>query len=129
MERLLAESETPFTDFRVVNSDGLPKAVFDRLPEEQGSLLSHFLYPDREYAGAMYLDAMKVYDKEAAQVTYKDDLLAVTIRPRSVVIETQRAAGQAGERVKVRFSLREAKLLLLKWKFECMRWEALQRIA
>ena len=45
-ERLLADRETPFTDFHVEDSEGEPRAVFDRLTPEQSSLLAHFLYPD-----------------------------------------------------------------------------------
>lgn len=129
MDSVLADSETPFTKFRVIDCDGLPKAVFDNLPVEQGSLLSYFLYPDKAYAGALYMDAMKVSDKEAPWASYEDDFFTVTIRPKIVVIETKGPAEQTGARVKVRLSLCEAKYLLLKWSFECMRWEALQPIA
>jgi hypothetical protein len=120
----LADAETPFTDFRVVDCNGLPQAVFDMLPAEQSSLLSYFLYPDKAYAGALYLDAMKVTDKEAAWASYEDDFFTVMIRPEAVEIETKDPAEQTGARVKVKLSLGEAKFLLLKWRLECMRWES-----
>lgn len=126
MSRDLADAETPFTDFRVVDCDGLPKAVFDSIPAEQGSLLSYFLYPDKGYAGALYLDALKVSDKEIAWASYEDDFFTVTIRRRAVDIETKGPVEQTGARAKVTLSMGEAKLLLLKWSFECMRWEAVR---
>lgn len=128
MTRDLADAETPFTDFRVVDCEGLPQAVFDRLPAEQSSLLSYFLYPDKTYAGALYLDAMKVSDKEAEWASYEDDFFIVMIRPEAVEIETKPPVEQTGARVKVTLSLGEAKFLLLKWRLECMRWEALQYV-
>jgi hypothetical protein len=120
----LADAETEFTDFRVVDCDGLPQAVFDGLPAEQSSLLSYFLYPDKAYAGALYLDAMKVSDKEAEWASYEDDFFTVMIRPEAVEIETKALVEQTGARVKVKLSIGEAKFLLLKWRLECMRWEA-----
>lgn len=126
MTRDLADAETPFTDFRVVDCDGLPQAVFDGLPAEQSALLSYFLYPDKAYAGALYLDAMKVSDKEAEWASYEDDFFTVMIRPEAVEIETKAPVEQTGARVKVQLSLGEVKFLLLKWRLECMRWEALQ---
>lgn len=129
MSRDLADAETPFTDFRVVDCDGLPQAVFDSLPAEQSSLLSYFLYPDKTYAGALYLDAMKVSDKEAEWASYEDDFFTVMIRPEAVEIETKALVEQTGARVKVKLSLGEAKFLLLKWRLECMRWEALWQTA
>lgn len=122
----LADAETPFTDFRVVDCDGLPQAVFDGLPAEQSSLLSYFLYPDKAYAGALYLDAMKVSDKEAEWASYEDDFFTVMISPEDVEIETKGPDGQTGMRVKVKLSLGEAKFLLLKWRLECMRWESIR---
>lgn len=124
MDSLLADAETPFTDFRVIDCEGLPKALFEGLPAEQGSLLSYFLYPDKAYVGALYLDAMKVSDGEATWTSYEDDFFTVTIRPRSVVIETKGPVKPTGARAKVKLSLGEAKFLLLKWRLECMRWEA-----
>lgn len=124
MTRDLADAETPFTDFRVVDCDGLPQAVFDGLPAEQSALLSYFLYPDKAYAGALYLDAMKVSDKEAEWASYEDDFFTVTIRPETVEIETKAPVEQTDARVKLKLSLGETKFLLLKWRLECMRWEA-----
>src|ERR671921_1241769 len=96
MTRDLADAETPFTDFRVVDCDGLPQAVFDGLPADQSSLLSYFLYPDKAYAGTLYLDAMKVSDKEAEWASYEDDFFTVTIRPEAVEIETKALDEQTG---------------------------------
>lgn len=123
MSRDLADAETKYTDFRVVDCDGLPQAVFDGLPAEQSSLLSYFLYPDKAYAGALYLDAVKVSDKEAEWASYEDAFFTVMIRPGAVEIETKAPVEQTGARVKVELSLGEAKFLLLKWRLECMRWE------
>jgi hypothetical protein len=120
----LADAETEFTDFRVVDCDGLPQAVFDGLPADQSSLLSYFLYPDKAYAGALYLDAMKVSDKEAEWASYEDDFFTVMFRPEAVELETKDQVGQTGARVKMKLSLGEAKFLLLKWRLECMKWEA-----
>jgi hypothetical protein len=124
MSKELADAETPFTDFRVVDCDGLPQAVFDSLQAGQSSLLSYFLYPDKAYAGALYLDAMRVSDKEAEWASYEDDFFTVTIRPEVVEIEAKAPVEQTGARVKVKLSLGETKFLLLKWRLECMRWEA-----
>lgn len=124
MTRELADAETPFTDFRVVDCDGLPQAVFDGLLAEQSSLLSYFLYPDKAYAGALYLDVMKVSDKEVAWASYEDEFFTVMIRPAAVELETKAPVEETGARVKVQLSIGEAKFLLLKWRLECMRWEA-----
>lgn len=128
MSKDLADAETVFTDFRVVDCDGLPQAVFDGLPADQSSLLSYFLYPDKAYAGALYLDAMKVSDREAEWASYEDDFFSVMIRPEVVEIETKAPIEQTGEPAKVKLSLGETKFLLLKWRLECMRWESLRQI-
>lgn len=74
--------------------------------------------------GALYLDAMKVSDKEAEWASYEDDFFTVMIRPEAVEIETKAPVEQTGAPAKVKLSLGEAKFLLLKWRLECMRWEA-----
>ncbi len=125
-ERLLADRETPFTDFRVEDSFGQPRAVFDRLTPEQSSLLAHFLYPDKAYISALYRDSMKVESREVPSMSYEDDFLKVTIGHRSVVLETKEQAKQAGTHLRMKLPLSDAKYLLLKWKFECIRWEAIQ---
>jgi hypothetical protein len=124
MQRELADSETPFTDFRVEDDEGLPRAVFDRLPPEQSSLLSHLLYPDKTYVGALYLDLLKVSDGEIPGVSYEDNLFKFSAEHRNVKVESKEPAEKTGACTRVKLSLSEAKFLLLKWRFECMRWEA-----
>lgn len=126
-ERLLADRETPFTDFRVEDSEGEPRAVFDRLTPEQSSLLAHFLYPDKAYISALYLDTMKVESREVPSMSYEDDVLKAIIDHRSVVLEPKDKAKQTGTNLKMKLPLSDAKYLLLKWKFECIRWEAVQQ--
>lgn len=125
-ESLQPGPETPFTDYRVEERDGLPGAVFDRLPPEQGSLLSYFLYPDKAYAGALYVDVLKVAAGRMPWMSYEDDFFKTTLRPDCVELETKEPDGRTGNPVRVRLSLDEAKYLLLKWGFECMRWEAVR---
>lgn len=126
MERDLADRETPFTDYRVEDRDGLPRAVFDRLPPEQSSLLSYFLYPDKFFIGNLYLEVLKISNKEIPWMSYEDNYVKTTFKPRSVVIETKVPVEQRGSRVKLKLPLGDVKFLLLKWRFECMRWEAIQ---
>lgn len=122
----LTDSETPFTDFRVEDNEGMPKAIFNRLTPEQGALLSYFLYPTKEYTGMLYLDLMKVSEGEISGMSYEDDLFKATFSPNGVLVEANEVIGQTGERVSIQLSLSEAKFLLLKWCFECMRWDALR---
>jgi hypothetical protein len=129
MENLWSDSATPFTAFRVEDCDGLPKAVFDRLPPEQGSLLSYFLYPDRTYAGALYLDVLKVAAGEIPFMSYEDDFFSTTFEAETALIETKGPAEETGSPVRLRLSLGDVKFLLLKWTFECMRWEAVRSAA
>jgi hypothetical protein len=127
MERLLADCETPFTDFRVEDCDGLPKAVFDGLPPEQSSLLSHVLYPDQAYIRELYLDVMKVSGGEALWMSYEDDFVKTSFGPVSALIETKLPTEQTGSHVKMKVPLADVKLLLLKWRFECMRRESIRQ--
>ena len=127
MKRLSGDSRTPFTDFRVEECDELPKAVFDRVPPEQDTLLSYFLYPDKSYVGALYLDVMKVSVGEIPWMSYEDDFFKSTFRPDIAVIETKGPAEQTGAPVRLTLPLADVKFLLLKWSLECMRWEALRR--
>ncbi len=122
MEFLPSDCLTPFTDFRVEDRGGLPRAVFDRLPPEQGSLLSRFLHPDRAYIGALYLDVLKVAKKEISWITYKDDYFEVTFGPRRVVIETREPSRQGGSRVRLRLPLGDVMLLLMRWGIRCVTW-------
>lgn len=122
----LTDSETPFTDFRVEDDEGIPKAIFNQLDPEQGSLLSYFLYPNKEYAGMLYLDLLKVSEGDISGMSYEDDFFKTTFSPDGVLVEANEVAGQTGERVSIRLSLSEAKFLLLKWCFECMRWDAMR---
>lgn len=126
MQHELADSETPFTDYRVEADEGLPRAVFDRLPPEQSSLLSYLLYPDKAYVGALYLDLLKVSDGEIPGVSYEDNLFKFSAENRNVEVESKEPAEKTGACVRVKLSLNEAKFLLLKWSFECMRWEAVR---
>lgn len=120
---LLPGRETPFTDFRVEERDGLPSAVFDGLPAEQGSLLSYFLYPDKAYAGALYMDVLKVADGSAQWMSYEDDFFRATFRPDGVDLETKEPPAGAGTHAKVTLSTDDAKYLLLKWGVVCARRE------
>jgi hypothetical protein len=122
----LTDSETPFTDFRVEDDEGIPRAVFNRLAPEQGALLSYFLYPNKEYVGMLYLDLLKVSEGDISDMSYEDDVFKTTFSPDGVLVEANEVVGQTGEHVSVRLSLSEAKFLLLKWCFECMRWDALR---
>ena len=126
MERLLADCETPYTDFRVEYRDGVPCAVFDQLAPEQGALLSHFLYPDKPYVGALFLAVLRVTRKEVQWMCFEDGHFKATLKPRSIVLETKAPVEQTGARVRMKFPLGDLKLLLLKWQFECMRWSAAQ---
>src|SRR5437588_10175235 len=127
MERLLADCETPFTDFRVEDCEGMPGAVFYALPPEQSSLLSYFLYPDQAYIRALYLDFLKVSDGEIPCLSYEDDFLKATITFQNVVIEAKELAEEAGEPVRMNIPIGNVKLLLLKWKFQLMLLEAVER--
>jgi hypothetical protein len=126
MKRSSGDSGAPFTDFRVEECDGLPKAVFDRVPPEQDSLLSYFLYPDKAYVGALYLDVMKVSEGEIPWMSYEDDFFRSTFRPDAALIETKGPAEQTGAPVRLTLPLGDVKFLLLRWSLECMRWEALR---
>src|SRR5947209_11347998 len=126
MERLLADRETPFTDYRVEDHDGLPVAIFDGLPPEQSSLLSHVLYPDQAYIRELYGDVMKVSDGEVPWMSYEDDFVKTSFGPVSALIEAKLLAEQTGSRVKMKVPLEDIKFLLLKWRIECMRCEAVR---
>jgi hypothetical protein len=126
MERELADSETPFTDYQVEDCEGLPRAVFDQLPPEQSSLLSAFLYPDKAYIGALYLEILKVSDGEIPWMSYEDDLFKFSAGGKYVEVESKEPLEKTKACVRVKMSLSEAKFLLLKWRFECMRWEAVR---
>lgn len=125
MERLLADSETPFTDFRVEDCNGLPRAVFDRIPPDQSSLLSYLLYPNKAFVGALYLDLLKVSDGELPGLSYEDHLFRFSAENMNVEVVAKEPAEMTGACARVNLSLSEAKFLLLKWAFECMRWEAI----
>ena len=125
-EQQQADRETPFTDFSAEEREGLPSAVFDRLPREQSSLLSYFLYPDKAYTGALYADVLKVAAGRIPWMSYEDDFFKTTIRPDCVEMEKKEPDELTGNPVRVKLSLDEAQYLLLKWGFECMRWEAVR---
>ena len=124
-ERLLEDCETPYTDFRVEDSDGQPRAVFDHIPLEQSSLLSCFLYPDKNFIGSLYLDVLKVARKEVSSMSYEDDFYIATFKQDSIVIDSKEPVAPIDSHVRVKIPLGDAKLLLLKWKFQCMKWEAI----
>ena len=126
MERLLVHRETPFTDFRIEDCDGEPRAVFDKLPAELSSLLSDLLCPNKEFIGNLYLDALRVAHKEVPWTSYENDFLKVTFKPRSAIVESKALNEITSKRVRVKLTRSDAGYLLLKWKFECIRWEALQ---
>jgi hypothetical protein len=124
---MLADCETPFTDFRVEDCDGLPRAVFDGLPPEQNSLLSHFLYPDQAYIRELYLEILRISDGQVPLMSYEDDSLKVTITFQNVVIETKDSIMMPREYVQMNIPAGDVKLLLLKWKFQLMLREAAER--
>jgi hypothetical protein len=127
VERMLLDRETPFTDFRVEEQDGLPRAVFDRLPKEQSTLLAYFLYPNLTFVDVLYADAIKVKNGEAQQTTYGDDYFTAMFSRRSVVIETLKPSETNGKIIRIQMPAVDARYLLLKWKFECMRLEAIRQ--
>lgn len=127
METLPTEFLTPFTDFRVEDCDGVPRAVFDRLPPEQSALLAHFLHPDRNYIGALYLDVLKVARKKITWLSYEDDYFKVTCKPKSVVLETKGPVELAGRRVRLRLPTGDVMLLLMRWGLRCVTWVPTQR--
>lgn len=59
-------------------------------------------------------------------MSYEDNIVKSTFKPKSVVIEEKVPMEQTGSRVKLKLPLGDVKFLLLKWRFECMRWEAVQ---
>jgi|SRR5947209_1451928 len=122
MEKMLEDRETPFTDFRVYDFNGVPRAVFDRLTPEQNSLLSHFLYPSRAYIDSLYKDTLKVKSGELKQVVFEDDLVKANFGPRDLVIEMKRVEGVTNKHFMMKLPAIDARYLLLKWKFECIRW-------
>lgn len=119
---LLPARETPYTDFRVEERDGVPSAVFDRIPAEQSSLLSYFLYPDKAYAGALYMDVLKVAGGAVPWMSYEDDFFTVTFMPDGVELETKECTP-----AKVSLPTDDAKYLLLKWGVVCARREAVDK--
>ena len=123
MELDLADSETPFTDFRMEDDEGLPRAVFDQIETEKSSLLSYLLYPDKVYVGALYLDLMRVSEREVMGMSYEDDFFKLRFTPEIVEVETKQPDEQTGTCTTVKLSVGEAKFLLLKWRFECIRWD------
>ena len=126
VERLLADCETPYTDFRVEDSAGQPRAVFDRIPSEQSSLLGCFLYPDKNFIGSLYMDVLKVAGEEGSSMSYEDNFCIATFKQDSILIVSKVPAAPTDSHIRVEIPLGDAKLLLLKWKFQCMRWEAIQ---
>lgn len=126
---LLPGRETPYTDFRVEERDGVPSAVFDRIPAEQSSLLSYFLYPDKAYAGALYMDVLKVAGGAVPWMSYEDDFFTATFRPDGVELETKGPPAGVGTTAKVTLSTDDAKYLLFKWGVVCARWERVEEDA
>lgn len=124
VERLLADRETPFTDFTVEEMNGHPRAVFPKLTPEQSELLSHFLYPSSTYIDSIYRDALELKEGRAREFTYETPQHKATFGTRSLVIVAKEVTGTSHAHVKVKLPAIDARYLLLKWKFQCVKWEA-----
>jgi hypothetical protein len=129
VERLLADRETPFTDFYVEELEGSPRAVFPKLPPEQSSLLSRFLYPSRTYIDAIYQDALKLKNSEAHEITYEDEDFKASFGTKSLVIVAKQPASPNCAPAIIKLPAIDARYLLLKWKYQCMRWESIKSAA
>ncbi len=125
-ERMLADRETPYTDFRVEDSGGRPRAVFDRIPDEQSSLLASFLYPDRTYIDGIYRDALTLKNGEAQEINYEDQYFKASFGIRSLVLVAKHPVSPNCAPAKIKLPAIDARYLLLKWKFQCIRWEISQ---
>src|ERR1051325_5616895 len=110
--------------FRLKVINGEPSAVFTGEEGERSELLSRLLAPSPYYITILLWEIIRVEKGRAEGWSYDDSHLRITCTPGSLVIEESRQDINTRHRsALVELTLREAKQLLSKWRFEHVRWE------
>lgn len=104
--------------------EGVPRAVFLCEEARSAELLSRLLAPDPYYITIFLWEIIRVETGRAEGWTYDDSKLRITCTPESLVVEEsgQEIKKQHGS-ARAKLTIREAKRLLSKWRFEHVRWE------
>lgn len=115
-------------DFSLKVVNGKPHAVFPGEDPRRGELLSRLLAPSPYYITILLWEVVRVEKKRAEGWTFDGSDIRIVCTPESLVVEesARRTCGQDNSS-RVELSLREAKLLLSKWRYRHLKWEFRQR--
>jgi hypothetical protein len=110
--------------FRLQVIDGQPRAVFPKEDLRCGELLSRLLVPSPYHITILLWEVIRVEQKRAEGWIFDDSTIRLICTPESLVItESVRSVTDRAEPPQVGLSLKEAKRLLWRWRFEHVRWE------
>jgi hypothetical protein len=115
-------------DFRLKVVNGKPRAVFPGEDPRRGELLSRLLAPSPYYVTILLWEIIRVEKKRAEGWAFDDSDIRIVCTPESLMVaESARRAHRQENSSRVELSLREAKLLLSKWRYRHLKWEFQQR--
>jgi hypothetical protein len=115
-------------NFRLKVVNGKPCAIFPGEDPRRSELLSRLLAPSPYYVTILLWEIIRVEKKRAEGWTFDDSDIRIVCTPESLVVaESARRARRRKTSSRVELSLREAKLLLSKWRYSHLKWEFQQR--
>lgn len=108
--------------FHLEEIDGVPEAVFDGATQVEKTLLSRFLHHAPHFVPDMLYEISLVERQAVESSGFETALVDVRFSPDGVTITSRFKAVEEGVPAQVVLSIVEAKLLLLEWGAEVLRW-------
>lgn len=114
--------------FHLEEVDGEPAAVFEDATEVEKRLLPRFLLHAPHFVPDVLYE-ISLVEREAVESSgFETALVDVQFRPDGVTIKSRFKAVEDSAPAQVVLTLDEAKLLLLKWGAEVLRWRMRKEI-
>ena len=108
--------------FHLEEIDGEPEAVFDDVTQIEKTLLSRFLHHAPHFVPDVLYELSLVERQAVESSGFETALIDVQFSPDGVTITSRFKRVEEGAPAQVVLSIDEAKLLLLEWGAEVLRW-------
>ena len=108
--------------FHLEEIDGEPEAVFDDATQIERTLLSRFLHHAPHFVPDVLYEISLVERQAVESSGFETALVDVQISPDGVTITSRFKGVEESAPAQVVLSVDEAKLLLLEWGAEVLRW-------